>query len=297
MGFIKANNTTQYTDTILIKIDGSGNIIWQKKYSGNGVEGPYPYNIEENTDGSFILNGYILNTTTFRYHSFVMKLTSNGDIVWKKRFTIGDSDTVSFIKRADGTYLLSGVAMTFSPFDSGNIVYGKFDSDFDKIWLRTFGGTGFETGGFYEASGQFFLFGGTTSFGLGAAGTLAPMVSSPPAMDAFGIIVDSDGNLPGCQYLKDIIHTEDDPTIAASDLAWTPTTTSLTQRGTTLSASNVTLKIESVDVTEEEICTGTPSSNEPDITVTPETVNFGDVTVGGALRSTSSPFGTMDKRI
>jgi len=281
IGTAKADKDTYYTDTILIKINGSGNYVWGKRYAGNGVEGPEPYDIEENTDGSFILNGVIMHTTTFRWHPFVMKLTSTGGIQWKKRLTIGDSDTVSFIKRADGTYLLSGVTMTYSPLDPGNIVYGKFDSNFNKIWLKTFGGTGFESGGFYEASGQFFLFGGTTSFGLGAAGALAPMVFSMGVMDAFGIIVDSNGDLPGCQYLKDISHTEDTPTITPSDLGWTPTDTSLTPRGT-LSASDVTLKIESVTVTEEEICTGTPASNDPDITVTPETVNFGDVTVGGS---------------
>jgi len=285
IGTAKANKDTYYTDTILIKINGSGNVVWGKRYAGNGAEAPDPYDIEENTDGSFILNGVIMNTTNFRWHPFVMKLTSTGDIQWKKRFTIGDTDTVSFIKRSDGTYLLSGATMTYSPLDSGNIVYGKFDSNFNKIWLKTFGGTGFETGGFYEASGQFFLSGGTTSFGVGAAGTLAPMSSSAIAMDAFGVIVDSNGNLPGCQYIKDINYTEDTPSITASNLGWNPTTTSLTERGT-LSASNITLKIETVPVTEEVICAGTPPGNEPDITVTPATVNFGNVNVGGTSDQT-----------
>ena len=287
IGAIKANNATQYTDTILIKINGSGNILWAKKYAGNGTEGPYPFNIVENGDGTFILNGYIMNSATMRWHPFVMKLTSTGGIVWKTRFAIGDNDTIGFSRRSDGTFYASGVTSNFSsaPFDPGNIVFGRFDANFNKVWLRKFGGSGFESGGFFEADGQSRIFGTTGSFGVGASDSPSAMAASGLAMDALGIILNSDGTFPGCPYITDISYGESIPSITASDLGWTPTTTSLTSRGT-LSATSIALTIENTTVTATDICTGGPPINQPDITVIPETVTFGSVNTGMTQQQT-----------
>lgn len=69
-------------DIWIVKIDSSGEVIWQKTYRGNGID--VAYSIEEISDGGFVISGY---TTSFRstpgsrqYDAFVMKVDSIGNI-------------------------------------------------------------------------------------------------------------------------------------------------------------------------------------------------------------------------
>ena len=263
------------TDIIVIKIDGSGNILWGKKYASSDIKDAQL--VFENTDGSLILSGAIgaiTDLSTFQSHILLMELTSGGDIAWQKKLKMSDSDLGVFTRQDDGTYLLSGSTFSISTSDF-NILFGKFDSDFNKQWLRTFGGSGREIGLFFEVSGQYILpGGGTDSFGAGG-------------MDAFAIILDSNGAYPGCSYINDITLTEEGTSLTATDLLWTPNSVTLTER-TAPSSSDVTLNVLNATIATADICAGTPEAGN--LSVTPATDFSSSGNQGGPFSPVSKDY-------
>ena len=258
-----------YNDLLVMKINSSGVIQWRKTYSAGGLD-LANHGVLENS-GGYVLSGNITNpTTSFTSKMLIMQLNSSGSIIWQKTYAIGPYDVGGLQKTTDGGYLLSGVT---SPSLGANtdVFFFKMDSNFNILWERKFGGSGFDTGAALELENKYYLGGMTMSSEFGA---------SSSNMDIFGITLDSNGNFPGCPYIQDISITIANTNLTENDLSLTTSPPTLVER-TPGSASNITLPIGTATLTERVICSG-GSSNEPDITVTPETVNFGDVTVGGS---------------
>jgi hypothetical protein len=261
-----------YNDLLVMKINSSGAIQWQKTYSAGGLD-LANHGVLENS-GGYVLSGNITNLISMTSKMLLMQLNSSGSIVWQKTYAIGSYDGGGLQKTSDGGYLLSGDT---SPSLGGNsnVFFLKMDSNFNIVWQRKFGGSGFENGGALEQGGKYYLSGTTASSEFGAS------ISN---MDIFGVILDSNGNFPGCQYISDISITLANANLAESNLSLSTTTPNLLER-TPGAASNITLPIGTTTLTEGVICSGGPS-NEPDITVTPATVNFGNVNVGGTSDQT-----------
>ena len=260
-------------DLLLIKIDGSGNILWGKKYASDGMD--IVHNIIENADGTFILNGTIMDPIASNSKILLMKIKADGTIEWKKTLGGGRIDFGTFMKMPDGNYLLTGSSTSFGSSASDyDALFGKFDSDFTPQWVRTFGGNRSDNGMIYSVSNQFVLTGGTDSFSPG-----------PGIMDVYGITLNSDGEFPGCSYIKNVTLTPDnDPSITTSNLNWTPTPTVLVSRVHTMTPASISLQIDSFTLTPNDICTGT--IEEGTLSVTPsEPPNFSG-TQGGPFTPT-----------
>ncbi|MBL0181350.1 MAG: hypothetical protein IPP96_03255 [Chitinophagaceae bacterium] len=65
-GYISLNGDVSYTnhgleDYWIVKIDGTGNILWNKLYGGNKEDDAYC--IRQTTDGLFIVAGYSNSST------------------------------------------------------------------------------------------------------------------------------------------------------------------------------------------------------------------------------------------
>jgi len=82
-GYIVAGETKSFgagnTDILILKLDASGNIVWQRTYGGGGFESASP--IQQTTDGGYIVAG---RTDSFgaggRGDFWVLKLDVNGEI-------------------------------------------------------------------------------------------------------------------------------------------------------------------------------------------------------------------------
>ena len=86
-------NTETDADIVLLKIDSDGNVIWRKTYGGSNED--MPTSIIATKDGNYIITGL---TTSFdrdinNQHGlkweitpdvWVIKVNSNGDIIWQK---------------------------------------------------------------------------------------------------------------------------------------------------------------------------------------------------------------------
>ncbi|MFI5173160.1 MAG: MopE-related protein, partial [Chitinophagales bacterium] len=145
------------SDFWVVKIDSTGNIIWQNNLGGDNYDGGTDVTIASTSDGGYILGGdsdsgisgdkseFCLGNKDY----WVIKLDSNGVIVWEN--TIGGSNTdilYSLDLANDGGYILGGESSSDISWDktenqilngdywvvklaceSGTIFYNDADND------------------------------------------------------------------------------------------------------------------------------------------------------------------------
>jgi uncharacterized delta-60 repeat protein len=80
-GFIVAGSTNSYggyADCWVLKLNNTGNVIWQKTYGGSDHDAAS--SIQQTSDGGFIVAGYTGSYGAGDYDIWVLKLNSNGNI-------------------------------------------------------------------------------------------------------------------------------------------------------------------------------------------------------------------------
>jgi len=153
---------TGTSDYWVIKLDSTGNIVWQNTIGGSSSD--VLYSIQQTADGGFILGGWtdsgISGDKTEASHGdtdyWVVKLDTAGNIAWQN--TIGGSsyDHLNSIwQTADGGYVLggssaSGVSGDKTESSLDTIFYTsdfwviKLDSAGNIVWQNTIGGDGYD---------------------------------------------------------------------------------------------------------------------------------------------------------
>lgn len=144
-GFIVAGSTgsfgvdLQRADIYLIKLDGDGNIEWNKTY-GNVDAYDDAYNISLSSDNHLLLTGrYIVGGT---FYCFFMKADLNGNPVIFKGFGQPNHRTYAFDvqETPDGDYLISGYT-TIAKVDfmsNGDAFLLKLAPDGELLWANIF---------------------------------------------------------------------------------------------------------------------------------------------------------------
>jgi len=158
----------QYYDYWVVKLNSTGNIMWQKTLGGSGNE--FANDIQQTTDGGFIVAGQTVSTdgdvTGFHtplpnsiFYSadyWIVKLDSLGNLMWQKALGgSGDDEAKSIRQTADGGYIVAGYTnstdgdvtgyhINFPP--SGMIPADfwivKLDSSGNMKWQKCLGGGG-----------------------------------------------------------------------------------------------------------------------------------------------------------
>ena len=96
----------------MLRLDDSGNVIWQKAYGGNNRE--YARGIEQSADGGYIVAGYTDSFGAGDYDTWVLKLDSSGGVLWEKTYGGGNRDYANRIEQtADGGYVVAGFTDSF----------------------------------------------------------------------------------------------------------------------------------------------------------------------------------------
>ncbi len=129
-------------DVWVIKLDGEGNIQWQKVLGGSNIE--YGYEITEQSDGTFLVLGVTSSNNgnvSFLHGAFdlwMLKLGASGDLIWEKTFGGSDQDgpdNNNWFQTTDGGYIIQ--SSTTSVDGDINGAHGKKDLWAFKIPAQT----------------------------------------------------------------------------------------------------------------------------------------------------------------
>ncbi|RLC36156.1 MAG: hypothetical protein DRH33_07445, partial [Candidatus Nealsonbacteria bacterium] len=130
-------------DAWLIKLDGQGNILWEKTYGGSDYDNII--SILQHTDGSYMTIGTTSSKGAGSYDIWIIKLDHEGYIVWDRTFGRRKIDSAgSIIQTTDGGYALAGT--TWYKMDAVNwdVWIIKLDNEGNILWDKTFGGSGMD---------------------------------------------------------------------------------------------------------------------------------------------------------
>lgn len=141
-------------DAWVLKINSSGNLIWQKTYGGTLHD--EAYSVLQTDDGGYIIAGQAVsaNGDVSDHHGqidcWVVKLTSTGTISWKKSYggLLSDS-AIEIIKSGDGGYVVAGGAGSTDGFFAANHGLGdayiyKINAVGTIVWQKLLGGTSYD---------------------------------------------------------------------------------------------------------------------------------------------------------
>lgn len=158
------NNWAAYPDADywIVKIDATGNQVWDKTYGGTLVENLHSVTLTP--DGGYLLGGISFSDSTgnktqanwdtsLTYSDiWLVKIDSSGNKIWDKRFG-GTSADYLYCQLADSTgYILAGGSTSLAGGDKTQSTLGngadfwllKIDLAGNKIWDKTIGGNGNE---------------------------------------------------------------------------------------------------------------------------------------------------------
>ncbi|HSD13366.1 MAG TPA: T9SS type A sorting domain-containing protein [Flavobacterium sp.] len=150
----KTENCRGFQDYWVVKLDGSGNVLWNKTFGGSGHD--KLNSIIETTDGGFLLGGHSdsnisgdkTENSKGNNDYWVIKLDNNGNQQWQK--TIGGSGFESLsnvLQSPDGGYFLAGYSDSPISSDKTDFCRGLYDFWVVKTdntgniqWQKTIGG-------------------------------------------------------------------------------------------------------------------------------------------------------------
>lgn len=122
------------SDYWIVKIDGSGNKVWDKRFGG--ISSDDLYALASTSDGGCILGGFSDSevngdkSEASRGGSdfWVVKIDVNGNKVWDKRFGGSDNEALRAIAVTDeGGYVLGGVSSSSADGDKSESLRGMYD--------------------------------------------------------------------------------------------------------------------------------------------------------------------------
>ena len=119
-------------DVILIKLDSSGNLLWQKTYGDTGND--FSNGVAIANDGNIVMAGGTGNYGIGQENVYILKVDTSGTILWEK--TYGDSGfeyATSISKVHDGGFIISGYTNTHGD-TTGYFI--RTDALGDSIWTK-----------------------------------------------------------------------------------------------------------------------------------------------------------------
>jgi len=147
-GYAIAGKTRSYgvgnADFWVIKLDSKGNKIWDKTFGGRSID--IAYSLIQTTDGGYAVAGETKSYGAGYTDFWVIKLDSKGNKIWNKTFggSSGGESATTIIQTTDGGYAVAGGTTSYSAGKTDFWVI-KLDSEGNKIWDKTFGGSSYES--------------------------------------------------------------------------------------------------------------------------------------------------------
>jgi type IX secretion system substrate protein len=141
-GYILAGQTESFgcgmDDMWLIKTNEMGDTLWTKTYGGSEYD--YCYDVEQTSDGGYILFGETYSFHPTFWYSLIVKINSFGDTTWMS--VIGEGRHYfarSGIEIAGNNYIFTGRTKA-SGASQEDLFLVRLNSDGDTVWTKTMGG-------------------------------------------------------------------------------------------------------------------------------------------------------------
>lgn len=172
-------------DYWLVKLDGSGNILWDKTIGGHADEILYSHCVQQTTDGGYIVSGIsesgigMDKSQIVKGFSdyWVVKVDASGNKVWDKSLGGTGSEITSSVRQtADGGYLVGGTSIGINgdktpPAGRGGLDYWliKLNPNGSKVWDKTVGAQALDRlNSFQQTTDGGFILGGSSPGNIGA---------------------------------------------------------------------------------------------------------------------------------
>lgn len=134
------SGTDNIAELTVTKIDGNGNLIWNRLYPNAEYIYDFAKQIKKTNDNGFIITGYSWDY----YHvssGRLLKIDKDGNLIWEKYFNWDGFETtpMGVDPTKDSGFAIAGI-IGYSP---QGCIFAKVDADGNLIWNRNlFSGTG-----------------------------------------------------------------------------------------------------------------------------------------------------------
>ena len=157
------SNNEGFHDNWILRLDASGNILWEKSFGFSGHD--HSYDVVQTSDGGFFFSGFLDVTSSggagnngkspyLTRHGvgefWGTRLDANGDLIWRRYFGGTNNDrSFGVVEANDGGLVMVGA----SESDDFDISNSKGSYDFwvvkvsakgEMLWEKSFGGTGID---------------------------------------------------------------------------------------------------------------------------------------------------------
>jgi hypothetical protein len=206
----KTNAGFGSSDWWIIKLDASGQELWQRTYGGSSDE--TLRSMCPTSDGGYLLGGEsasdVSGNKTAAGHGgrdfWVMKIDANGNDLWQNSFGGSAEDSIWSLLPVQNGYLLGGPSASFpSGNKSSSLCYAttagapdfwvvKLDSNGFEVWQHSYGGNDGDSLFSLQEAKDGYILGGSTSSGATCNKT-TPRLGSFGSFDAWLVKTDANG--------------------------------------------------------------------------------------------------------
>lgn len=173
-GYVLAGRTQSYGaggfDLWVVRLDASGNRLWQRSYGGTGSYDTC-YALREDADGNLYLAGWTNSYGAGNIDFWVLKLDASGASLWQRAFGGTNNDfPYAMCLAPEGGVVVAGATASYGA--GGNDVWViQVDASGNRVWQKAYGGSGHDTAFAVDttADGGYIVAGRTESFGAGSA--------------------------------------------------------------------------------------------------------------------------------
>jgi hypothetical protein len=176
----------------LIKTDVNGDTLWTNRLDVVSNNGVFFYDIEQTTDGGYILAGEI--SLTGGQDIYLVKTDASGDTLWTKNYGgTGLEYCRSVQQTTDGGYIVIG--SSFVGGSDYDLYVVKTDANGTVLWTQTYGGADYDLGADVQQ---------TTDGGYILMGSLRPG-GGVTARDVYLVKIDVSGNVSWTQTYGTVV--------------------------------------------------------------------------------------------